>query len=175
MSTQTNVAIRNRHGGGLKGRAYEDKYQDHSALGGTYAMERFLDGKLAREEVPLRNAMNEVLRDAYVQDNEKGIEYWNRVCERAGIDFRFTLPHRRFHRNIGEYAAGRFDLLGRPIDQATWDARSVDWLPSAEEKAYVKSLMIPCTVPGEFASWIAAPAKGIDGRPVACEYVKLGG
>jgi benzoyl-CoA 2,3-dioxygenase component B len=35
--------------------------------------------------------------------------------------------------------------------------------------------MVPCTVPGRFASWIAAPAKGVDGRPVEFEYVRLGG
>jgi benzoyl-CoA 2,3-dioxygenase component B len=118
--------------------------------------------------------MNEVLRDAYVQDNEKGIDYWNRVCERAGIEFRFRLPHRRFHRKIGEFAAGRFDLDGRPIDEATWNAHAHEWLPTAEDKSFVKSLMVPCTKPGTFASWIAAPAKGINGSPADFEYVKLG-
>jgi benzoyl-CoA 2,3-dioxygenase component B len=165
----------NFFGAGLKGRAFEDRCAEHSALHETYGMERFVDGRLSREEVPLRNAMNEVLRDAYVQDNEKGIEYWNRVCERAGIEHRFTLPHRRFNRRIGEYAAGRFDLRGNPIDEATWNAHVAEWLPSAEERAFVKSLMVPCTVPGKFASWIAAPAKGIDGKPLDFEYVKLGG
>jgi benzoyl-CoA 2,3-dioxygenase component B len=48
------------------------------------------------------------------------------------------------------------------------------WLPSLEERAYVKSLMVPCTKPGEYASWIAAPAKGINGSPADFEYVKVG-
>jgi benzoyl-CoA 2,3-dioxygenase component B len=164
----------NFFGAGLKGRAFEGKWDEHTALDRTYAMERFVDKKLRREEVPLRNAMNEVLRDAYVQDNEKGIDYWNRVCERAGIEFRFRLPHRRFHRKIGEFAAGRFDLDGRPIDEATWNAHAHEWLPTAEDKSFVKSLMVPCTKPGTFASWIAAPAKGINGSPADFEYVKLG-
>jgi len=162
----------NFFGAGLKGRANEDRWTDHRAMDETYAMERFVDGKLVKEDVALRNAMNEVLRDEYVKDNEKGIEYWNRVCERTGVGFRFSLPHRRFHRKIGEYAAGHFDLQGKPIDEATWNARIAEWLPSAEEKAYVKSLMIPCVEQGKFASWIAPPAKGVDGKPVDFEYVK---
>jgi benzoyl-CoA 2,3-dioxygenase component B len=163
----------NFFGAGLKGRANEERWTDHKALDQTYAMERFVDGKLVKEDVALRNAMNEVLRDEYVKDNEKGIEYWNRVCERAGNPFRFSLPHRRFNRKIGEYAAGRFDLQGRPIDEATWNAHVAEWLPTAEEKAFVKSLMKPCLEEGQFASWIAPPAKGVDGKPVDFEYVKL--
>jgi len=163
----------NFFGAGLKGRANEERWTEHKALEQTYAMERFVDGKLVKEDVALRNAMNEVLRDEYIKDNEKGIEYWNRVCERAGSPFRFSLPHRRFHRKIGEYAAGHFDPAGHPIDEATWNARVHEWLPSAEEKAFVKSLMVPCVEEGQFASWIAPPAKGIDGKPVDFEYVKL--
>jgi benzoyl-CoA 2,3-dioxygenase component B len=163
----------NFFGAGLKGRANEDRWEDHVALEPTYSMERFLDGKLVKEDVAMRNAMNEVLRDEYVKDNEKGIEYWNRVCERSGIEFRFSLPHRRFHRKIGEYSAGHFDLEGRPIDEAAWNDHVAEWLPTEEERAYVKSLMVPCTEKGKFASWIAPPPKGIDGQPIDHEYVKL--
>mgnify|MGYP000064810524 CR=1 FL=1 len=59
--------------------------------------------------------MNEVLRDEYVKDNEKGIEYFNRICEKAGIDFRFKLPNRRFNRRIGIYSEARFDLDGNGV------------------------------------------------------------
>ena len=85
---------------GLKGRAYEDKYEDHLATEGSYKMDRMVAGKLSSEEVPLRNAMNEVLRDEYLADNQKGIDYWNRECEKANIKFRFKLPSRRFHRAL---------------------------------------------------------------------------
>ncbi len=163
----------NFFGAGLKGRAYEQRWEEHKALAATYAMERFVGGKLVGEDVPLRNAMNEILRDEYVQDNQKGIEYWNRVCERHGNEFRFRLPHRRFNRKIGEYSAGRFDLLGQPIDEATWSARVAEWLPGAEEKAFVKSLMKPCYGKSRFASWIAPPPKGINGQPAEFEYVKF--
>src|SRR3954447_3092715 len=49
---------------GLKGRPKEADYDDHVALGATYAMDTPQGGAVARKEVPLRNAMNEVLRDA---------------------------------------------------------------------------------------------------------------
>jgi benzoyl-CoA 2,3-dioxygenase component B len=163
----------NFFGAGLKGRAYEDRQPEHKALEQTYVLDRFVDGHVKREEVALRNAMNEVLRDEYVKDNEKGIEYWNRICEKHGIEFRFRLPHRRFNRKIGDWAAGRFDVDGQPIDEATWQRRVGEWLPTDAERAYVKSLMKPVYAPGKVASWIAPPAKGIDGKPFEFEYVKL--
>ncbi|MFO1010613.1 MAG: benzoyl-CoA 2,3-epoxidase subunit BoxB [Planctomycetota bacterium] len=163
----------NFFGAGLKGRAYEDRYTEHKALDQIYAVDRFVDGKVRREEVALRNAMNEVLRDEYVRDNEKGIEYWNRITEKHGIDFRFRLPHRRFNRKIGEWAAGRFDVDGNPIDEATWQKRVGEWLPTDADRSFVKSLMKPVYGAGQYASWIAPPAKGIDNQALDFEYVKL--
>ncbi len=163
----------NFFGGGLKGRAYEDRYEEHTAMNQEYALERFVDGKLVAEKVALRNAMNEVLRDEYVKDNQKGIEYWNRICEKYENPYRFTLPHRRFNRKIGDYAAGRFDLAGSPIDEGTWNRHVAQWLPSVEDKAYVKSLMVPCHERGKIAGWIAPPPKGVDNQPFDYEYVKL--
>ena len=158
---------------GLKGRAYEERWEDHRALEGSYAFENLVEGRLTREDVPLRNAMNEILRDEYVKDNEKGIAYWNRVCERHGIEFRFRLPHRRFNRKIGVYASGWFDLDGQPISENDFLARAHEWLPTSEDKEYVKSLMVPCYEKGKIASWIAPPAKGVDGKPAEFEYVRL--
>jgi benzoyl-CoA 2,3-dioxygenase component B len=158
---------------GLKGRAYEDRYQDHLALEQSYGFENFVDGQLTREEVPLRNAMNEVLRDEYVKDNEKGIAYWNRVCERAGQPFRFRLPHRRFHRKIGVYAGGHFDLDGRPISAEEFERGQAEWLPTQADRDFVKTLMKPEFRRGRTAGWIAPPPKGINDQPADCEYVKL--
>jgi benzoyl-CoA 2,3-epoxidase subunit B len=158
---------------GLKGRAYEDRQGDHRALEGVYELPVLATHGLSKEEVPLRNAMNEVLRDEYVKDNEKGIAYWNRVCEKMEVDHRFTLPNRRFHRSVGIYAGRHFDPSGNPIDEATWRKNVDQWLPTAADKAYVKSLMKPCFERGKIASWIAPPAKGVDGKPVDYEYVRL--
>ncbi|TDJ68757.1 MAG: benzoyl-CoA 2,3-epoxidase subunit BoxB [Planctomycetota bacterium] len=158
---------------GLKGRAYEDKYEEHLAQDQFYVMERWKDGALVNEEVPMRNAMNEVLRDAYIKDSEKGIEYWNRECEKADVEFRFEYPHRRFHRTIGEFAGSFFDPEGVAIDEATWNTRQSEWLPTEADKAYVKSLMQKVTEPGRFAGWIAPPLRGINSQPIEFEYVRL--
>ena len=158
---------------GLKGRAYEDKYDEHLAQDQFYVMERWKDGALVTEEVPMRNAMNEVLRDAYIKDNEKGIEYWNRECEKAGVEFRFEYPHRRFHRTIGEFAGSFFDTEGAVIDEATWNRRQSEWLPTEADKAFVKSLMQGVTEPGRFAGWIAPPLRGVNSQPIEFEYVRL--
>jgi benzoyl-CoA 2,3-dioxygenase component B len=159
---------------GLKGRAYEEKQKDHLALEQIYNFENFVDGRISKEEVPLRNAMNEVLRDEYVKDNMRGVDYWNRICERLDSPVRFTLPHRRFNRKIGCYAGAHFHpATGELIDEATWLANVDQWLPTAKDKAYVKSLMKPVYEKGKYASWIAPPAKGIDDKGVDYEYVKL--
>jgi benzoyl-CoA 2,3-dioxygenase component B len=156
---------------GLKGRAWEERYTDHQALEDAYTFERYQDGAFTTEEVPLRNAMNEVLRDEYIKDNEKGVEYWNRVCEKAGVDFRFRLPHRRFNRTIGEYGEARFDVDGNPLDEGVWERDADGWLPSEADRDFVRSLMQPVTEPGRMAGWIAPPAKGIDGKTTDFEYV----
>ena len=108
-----------------------------------------------------------------MKDNEKGVAYWNRVCERFDVDFRFELPNRRFNRKIGMFSEGRFDLEGNAIDEATWNANVDQWLPTEADRAYVKSLMKGVLEPGKYAGWIAPPAKGINGQPIDFEYVKL--
>jgi benzoyl-CoA 2,3-dioxygenase component B len=158
---------------GLKGRYREAQYQDHRALEGTYPMELVRDGRLAKEEVPLRNAMNEVLRDDYVEDCQKGIDRWNRVIERAGIgDFRLRLPDRRFHRRIGIHADQPFDPKGNLLSREEWDRRRDEWLPSASDISYVGSLMQTVHERGKIAHWIAPPSKGINGQPFDFEYVR---
>ena len=42
-----------------------------------------------------------------------------------------------------------------------------------EDNAYLLSIMKPCYEPGKFANWIAAPNKGIEGKPIEFEYVRL--
>ena len=60
----------------------------------------------------MRNALNEVLRDWYVEDCRSGIERWNKKIAAHGIDFRFSLPDRKFNRQIGVFAGLRFDPVG---------------------------------------------------------------
>jgi benzoyl-CoA 2,3-dioxygenase component B len=44
-----------------------------------------VDGKLQEKEVPMLNALNEVLRDDYIKDSVGGVTRWNKVIEKAGI------------------------------------------------------------------------------------------
>ena len=158
---------------GLKGRAKEDQYEDHKALEGVYPMDVLRDGRVAREDVPLRNAMNEVLRDGYVEDCQRGVDKWNRFIAAHGIDHKLTLPSRRFHRNIGLYADVCTDLSGNLISKEEFAKNKDAWLPSDSDKAFVQSLMTkPIYDTKEMANWISAPKQGIKGRPVDFEYVR---
>jgi benzoyl-CoA 2,3-dioxygenase component B len=159
---------------GLKGRAKEDTYPDHRALEAAYRLPVPKDGGLAEEEVPLRNAMNEVLRDEYVEDCQRGVDRWNKRLEEAGLGERLRLPSKRFYRHIGLYADLPFDLDGRLVSRSDWDARKAGWLPSAEDRAFVTTLMQPVREPGKIANWLARPARGIKGLPFEYEYVRLG-
>jgi len=162
----------------LKGRAKEDKYEDHKVLEGTYRMDvpvvsggTFTGFK--SEDVPLRTAMNEVLRDEYVADSQRGVDKWNRAIEKAGFSFRIELPSRRFHRATGIHAGLHFDPKGQPLSADEWEKKKYDWIPSPEDEAYVKSLMQkPICDPKQMANWIAPPPRGIKGMPVDYEYVR---
>jgi benzoyl-CoA 2,3-epoxidase subunit B len=158
---------------GLKGRYKEDSYDDHQALDQSYRMVVPKDGKAAEEDVPLRNAMNEVLRDAYIEDCQRGVDRWNRNLASAGLSQRLHLPSKRFYRHIGLYAAMPFDPEGRLVDRAEWDRRRGEWLPTDDDRTYVASLQKGVTEPGQIANWLAKPARGIKGLPFEYEYVRL--
>ncbi len=158
---------------GIKGRAFEDRYEDHKVMEGVYNMDFYEEGRLDKREVSMRTALNEVLRDEYIKDNEKGVEFWNRIVKKAGIDFRFTYPHRRFNRQIGMYAEGSFNPMGEPISESEAQRMAPEWLPTEADKAYVKSLMVPVYEPGKMAAWIAPPAKGINNQAPDFEYVRF--
>ena len=158
---------------GLKGRYKEDSYEDHQALDQYYKMSVVKDGTVVEEDVPLRNAMNEVLRDAYVDDCQRGVDRWNKRLAEAGLSERLRLPGKRFHRHIGIYADLPFDDEGRLLDQAEWERRQGEWLPTDRDRAYIATLQKPVREPGRIASWIARPARGIKGLPFEHEYVRL--
>ncbi|HEX3175472.1 MAG TPA: benzoyl-CoA 2,3-epoxidase subunit BoxB [Methylomirabilota bacterium] len=161
---------------GLKGRFEETKKNDdHLLKGATYRV-TCLDGeRIVTRDEPALPALNERLRDDYIADCQRGVDRWNRIIKEHGIDVTLTLPHRGFHRAIGSFAETRVSPDGRLLSEAEWDAKKGGWLPSAEDDVYVASLMKPVTEPGTFASWIAPPARGINGQPVEFQYVKLMG
>jgi benzoyl-CoA 2,3-dioxygenase component B len=161
---------------GLKGRYQETKrYEDHAALEGAYGIDRLVDGRLVREDIPLRRAMNLVLRDAYVEDCERALAKWNETLEKHGIAFRLSLPSQRFNRMQGLYAGLPFDPAGNILTQEELVKRREEFLPTAADLTYVKSLMQPVTTPGKFAQWIAPPSHGINNQPMDFLYVKFEG
>ncbi|HLA76847.1 MAG TPA: benzoyl-CoA 2,3-epoxidase subunit BoxB [Vicinamibacteria bacterium] len=158
---------------GLKGRANEEKQADHLALSDVYRMPVMRNGVLAEDEVPLRNAMNEVLRDQYVEDCQRGVDRWNKRLAEAGLSERLRLPSKRFYRHIGLYAELPFDPDGRLLSREEWERRKGEWLPTEQDRAYIKALQQPVRQPGQIANWLAKPARGIRGLPFEHEYVRL--
>jgi benzoyl-CoA 2,3-epoxidase subunit B len=159
---------------GLKGRYEEGKrVDDHVLKGQTYKVLHVENGKLLEKEVPMLNALNEVLRDDYIKDSVAGVDRWNKVIDKAGIPFKLTVPHKAFHRNIGALAGAKVSPDGRVVSEAEWNAKKNDWLPSGEDRAFVASLMGRVVEPGKFANWIAPPVMGINRQPVDFEYVRF--
>jgi benzoyl-CoA 2,3-dioxygenase component B len=158
---------------GLKGRPDEARFDDHACLHATIEIERPAGETVASEAVPMRNAMNEVMRTAYIHECELGLKFANRLIEKAGHAMQLVLPHRRFHRTLGAWADCFVAPNGKLMGAAEWKRLSGEWLPSAEDRAFVKALMQGVFEPGKIASWIAPPARGINGMPVEYEYITL--
>jgi benzoyl-CoA 2,3-dioxygenase component B len=157
---------------GVKGRYKEAQRDEHAALDQIYRMTVMEEGRVIDKDVPLRNAMNEVLRDGYVEDCQRAVDKWNRTIERSGVtETRLRLPNRRFHRHIGLYAGLPFDIDGNLLDAAELERRLAEWIPAAADKAWVASLMQPVPAQGQMAGWIAPPARGVNGKPIDFEYV----
>ncbi|HXH06329.1 MAG TPA: benzoyl-CoA 2,3-epoxidase subunit BoxB [Vicinamibacterales bacterium] len=158
---------------GLKGRAQEARYPDHVVRDAVYELEVLEQGRLVRRQVPMRQAMNEVLRDWYVADCQAGVDRWNRILERYGLSDRLRLPDRKFNREIGMFAQAHFDPDGRLLTDEEWERRKHKWLPSPADREYLLSIMArPVYEAGVFANYIAPPARGINRKPVDFEYVR---
>ena len=118
-------------------------------------------------------AINERLREAFIVDSQRGVNRWNRAISERGVDYQLTLPHRGFNRHIGLFADVEISPLGDFLTSEDWSLRAFDWLPSEADHDFVESLMSSVTEPGEMASWIAPPSRGIDGQPLDFEYVRF--
>ncbi|WP_425099027.1 benzoyl-CoA 2,3-epoxidase subunit BoxB [Tropicibacter sp. S64] len=172
QEVSTNAA--NAFNAGIKGRYMENRIDDdHQLKSDTYTVWDFEDGKAVQKQVPALTAINMRLRDDYTRDAAGGIGRWNKVIEKAGIDFQLKLPHEAFHRQIGVFSGKTFDPEGNMISGADYDAKVNDWLPTRADGDFIQSLMKPVYEPGKYASWIAAPKVGIDNKPGDFEYVKL--
>ena len=142
---------------GVKGRYLETRIEDdHLLTGAGFDIDTVEDGRIVRKTVPALSALNERLRNDYVEDCAKGLLRWNRVIEQAGIAFELKLPHRAFNRRIGAFAELRVSPEGKVMSEADWKAAEHKWLPTAEDRTYVTSLMGPA---------VSSPASSPTGLP----------
>jgi benzoyl-CoA 2,3-dioxygenase component B len=173
QEASTNAA--NYYTQGVKGRFLETRIDDdHLLTNASYEIDTAEDGRIVKKTVPALAALNERLRQDYIEDCAKGVLRWNKAIERAGVDFEMKLPHRAFNRRIGAFAGMRISPDGKVLSEAEWKANEGRWLPTDEDRAYVTSLMGPAvTQPGKFAHWIAPPARGINNQAADFEYVRF--
>jgi benzoyl-CoA 2,3-dioxygenase component B len=159
---------------GLKGRPDESQYEDHVLRETRLRMES-PDGKggVLAEDVPMLNALNEVMRASYLKDCEIGLKRWNRGIERAGHAVRLTLPSPHFRRSIGAWVDQPVTPDGTIISMDDYAKRLGEWIPTEADKAFVRSLMQKVIEPGKMAAWIAPPDRGINNQALDYEYVKL--
>ena len=125
----TNAA--NAFNAGIKGRYKETQIDDdHQLKNAIYPVLKLVDGVIKRVDEPALTALNMRLRDDYTQDCVKGMLRWNKVISTAGYQYKLTLPNVAFHRQIGEFKDIHATPEGVLIDDATWNARKSEWLPS---------------------------------------------
>jgi benzoyl-CoA 2,3-dioxygenase component B len=155
---------------GIKGRPDEmTAFEDHDIREAVFS----LDSPKGREDVPMRNALNEVVREAYVRDCEVGLRLWNRTLAKSGSKSEIRLPSPRFNRTVGVWAGQPVDPSGALLPADEFAMRKAAWLPSDSDRAFVKSLMKRVVEPGKVAGWIAPPERGVGSYPPDYEYVRL--
>jgi len=170
----TNAA--NAFNSGIKGRYREAKIEDdHKLERDTYPVLRLIDGKVVISDEPALSAINMRLRDDYVKDATGGVNRWNNILKKEGVEFQITLPHVAFHRHQGEFSAIHADPDGNLLSVEDWEKRKDDWDPSKADGDFIDSLMKPQWEAGKYAGWISPPRVGIDNKPGDFEYVKVSG
>ena len=146
---------------GLKGRFEETKKDDDHALKGATYPVADLDGDriVTREEAALVS-LNERLRDDYMADCQRGVDRWNQVIRSYGIDVELRLPHRAFHRAIGELRR-RQGRSRRPRAERGGVGRRAT--TSGSPPPRIRPTWKPDAArhgAGKFASWIAPQPAG---------------
>ena len=81
----TNAA--NAFNAGIKGRFRETRIEDdHQLINDTYPVMKLIDGAFTTTEENALTALNMRLRDAYVEDCQKGVSRWNKLTAKSGVD-----------------------------------------------------------------------------------------
>jgi benzoyl-CoA 2,3-epoxidase subunit B len=168
--TSTNAA--NYYAAGLKGRFHEERRDDdHRLQGSTRMVPHCTDDGIGEREAAELSALNETLREDYIIDCQKGVDRWNRALAQVGMSL--ELPHVGFNRSVGTFKGRNVTPDGKLLDPATWQSNRQNWLPTAEDRAYVEGLMVGVQEPGKMAGWLAPPQTGIHAKPVDYDYVKV--
>jgi len=168
--TSTNGA--NYFGAGLKGRFQEERRgDDHQLHSATRLVPLATDDAITAREVTQLAALNETLREDYVDDCQKGVDRWNRTLADVGMSL--SLPHVGFNRNVGTFAQRRVSPDGRLIDERQWADGVDSWLPSDSDRRFVESLMVGVYERGKMAAWVAPPATGVYAKPIDFDYVQV--
>ncbi|MCZ6509900.1 MAG: benzoyl-CoA 2,3-epoxidase subunit BoxB [Alphaproteobacteria bacterium] len=166
----TNAA--NYYSMGLKGRYQETKIDDDHVLTDAHVIVPRVEGDhIATEEMAALPAMNLKLREDFAMDSQRGLNRFNKAIREYGLDVELTLPDPAFNRNIGTFRDINATPEGRLISDDEWQTRKYDWLPSPDDYAFVRSLMVPVIEPGKMAGWISPPKRGIHGKPIDYDYV----
>ena len=167
---QCRECLQHRHQGPLQETRIQD---DHRLTNDIYPVLKLVDGEIKLVDEPALTALNMRLRDDYTADCAKGVERWNKVIEKTGVNFRLELPHVAFHRQIGEFKDMHASPTGIVLTDADWAKMRDQWLPSKADGDFIEALMKPVIEPGKFAGWISPPKVGIDNKPGDFEYVKI--
>ena len=161
---------------GIKGRVNESNCDEHVQLEGTLSIERRVPGRggeFEAVEVPVKDALNGVMRQAYLQEVTQLMSRWNKLLAEAGIAFELRLPSQRFNRRFGVYAGQSFSPAGDPVDAAAFEARRAKWLPTPADRAHLRVVQQPVRTRGLLAGWLAPPARGINKMPALdFDYVR---
>jgi benzoyl-CoA 2,3-dioxygenase component B len=170
--TSTNAA--NYFAAGLKGRFQEERRDDDHQLKSSYrTVPECGDDEIRAREVTELAALNETLRDDYIEDCQKGVERWNRTLADAHVDVQLRLPHVGFHRAVGTFRGRFISPSGQVLPEQEWTASEAAWLPTDADRQHVRSLMVGVTERGKMAGWVAPPARGIHQKPLDYEYVRI--
>jgi benzoyl-CoA 2,3-dioxygenase component B len=160
---------------GIKGRVHESNYDEHIRLEGMVAVERrAASGEFVTVQVPMKDALNGVMRQAYLHEVTMLMSRWNKLLARAGVGPELRLPSQRFHRNYGVYAGQRFSPQGDAVDEADFEAQRSEWLPTEADRTHLRALQQPALERNAIAGWLVPPARGINNMPALdFDYVRL--
>jgi len=127
----------------------------------TIRIDARLGDRLIATDVAAQWATNTIMRRQFISEVQKIIDRWNLWLRAVGMDFCLYLPHERFGRSYGPCAGLSFDVNGN-VMSGDAEGKHAEYLPTAGERANVRSLMQRELAPGLFSSWIAPSATRLD-------------